>query len=127
MQPSVDPQFAMMVVIVGVGGLVSMLSGISVIWANLKRKPPLDQELYRDFVRRSEMEGMRMQFCDQIKSLDERHQKTAGEIFHVLRKLKDDLGQQSTHIENSLNSVARELGELKGGLNVHINGEKGRG
>jgi hypothetical protein len=112
----------MLVVVVGLSGLVTLITGISTIYANLRRKPALDQEMYRDFVRRQELEIMRAQFVEQVKSLDDRHQKTAAEIFNVLRLLKDDIGKQSTHIESSLNMVARELGKIDGRLQGHIEG-----
>ena len=114
----------MIVVVVGLGGIVTLIAGISTIYSNTKRRPPLDQEVYRDFVRRQELETMRVQFVEQVKSLDDRHQKTASEIFDVLRRLKDDIGRQSTHIETSLNSVAKELGKIDGRLQGHIEGGK---
>ena len=124
MQPHVDPQYAMLVVIVGVSGLISLASGLSTIISNFRRKPPLDQEVYRDFVRRQELEIVRNQFSEQVKGLDERHQRTASEIFKVLRILKDDIGRQSTHIESSLNAVSSRLGVIDGRLQGHIEGAK---
>lgn len=124
MQGPIDPQFAMMVFIIGLSGVVSIVAAISTIYGNFKRRPALDQEVYRDFVRRAELEIMRAQFCEQVKALDDRHQKTAAEIFDVLRRLKDDIGKQGTHIETSLNTVARELGMINGRLQGHIEAEK---
>ena len=122
--PAVEPQVAIIVVVIGILGLLPAAYYISAIFKNQRRNPPLDQELYRDFVRRNELDLLRSQFCDQVRSLDDRHQKTAGEIFDVLRSLKHDIGTQSTHIETSLNSVARELGKLDGRLQGHIEAEK---
>jgi len=126
MSQPVDPQYAAIVVLVGLQFLVGIGTGISTIISNSKRKPSLDQEVYRDFVRRVEMDNMRAQFVEQVKSLDDRHQKSAGEIFNVLRNLKDDIGRQSTHIETSLNSVAKELGKIDGRLQGHIEAEESR-
>lgn len=126
MQEAVDPQVAMLTVAVGLQGIITLVTGISTIYANMRRKPALDQELYRDFVRRQELEIMRAQFVDQVKSLDDRHQRTAAEIFQVLRLLKDDIGKQSTHIETSLNTVASSIGELRGSIQTHLQAEKGK-
>lgn len=120
----VDPQYAMLVVIVGITGLVSIVAAVSTIYSNLRRRPALDQEMYRDFVRRQELETMRTQFVDQVRALDDRHQKTAAEIFDVLRRLKDDIGRQSTHIETSLSAVSHTLGKIDGRLQGHIEGAK---
>jgi hypothetical protein len=120
----IDPQYAGMMLIVGIGFLVNILVGISTMISQNKRKPALDQEVYRDFVRRQELEIMRAQFVDQVRSLDDRHQKTAAEIFNVLRLLKDDIGKQSTHIETSLNAVASHIGELRGSIQTHLQAEK---
>jgi hypothetical protein len=120
----VDPQFAMLVVVVGLSGLVSLGSGISTIIANSRRKPPLDQEVYQNFVRRQELETMRAQFNEQMRALDDRHQKSAAEIFNVLRALQRDIGSQSTRIELSLAALSKELGEIGGRVHGHIEGEK---
>ena len=124
MQPPVDPQYAAIVVMVGLQFIMSLVSAISTVAYQNRRKPALDQEMYRDFVRRQELETMRNQFGEQIKALDDRHQKTAAEIFDVLRRLKHDLSNQSTHIETSLNSVANQLGKIDGRLQGHIEGGK---
>jgi hypothetical protein len=120
----INPQYAAIFLLVGLQFLVSIGTGISTIINNNKRKPSLDQEVYRDFVRRQELEVMRVQFVDQVRALDDRHQATAAEIFDVLRRLKDDLGRQSTHIESSLNGVANQLGKIDGRLQGHIEAEK---
>lgn len=124
MPPAIEPQYAAIVVLVGLQFLVSIGTGISTMIANGKRKPSLDQEVYRDFVRRQELETMRTQFTDQVKALDDRHQKTAAEIFNVLRALQRDIGSQSTRIELSLAALSKELGEIGGRVHGHIEGEK---
>ncbi len=111
-----------------VGVIVSIVVNVvklRTLLAAKERQPPLDQELYREFVRKDELVQMRQQFIEQLKSLDERHQNTAGEIFSVMRKLADDIKNQSLHVESSLNRVAEGLGDLRGSLRVHIAAEKG--
>lgn len=129
----VDPQVAAMIVVVGVQFLIGIVASAATIYGNMKRKPALDQEVYKDFARLTDLDKLREQqtaerahFLHQVSELDQRHQRTAGEIFNVLRQLKDDIGKQSRHVETSLNGVAKALGGVEGRLQGHIESEAER-
>lgn len=77
-----------------------------------ERQPPLDQELYREFVRKDDMAQLRDQFVTQVKSLDDRHQRSAGEIFSVMRGL-----QSST--ERMFTDISKSIGRIEGKLEEH--------
>jgi hypothetical protein len=112
MQDQISPQFAMTVFWVGLGGIASVFAAIASIWANLKRKPTLEQEVYKDFVR-----------CGELKALDDRHVSATSELFKQIREVRTDISKQGIMFEKSLTGLAEKIGELKGELHGHIKSE----
>lgn len=119
-----------------IAALVVNLLKIRALTAAKERQPPLDQELYAEFARKRDLDRMsderkveisqlRSEMSQQLTALDARHQKTAGEIFNVMRKVSDDLRAQLLHFEGSLNGVAEKIGEMRGELKGHIAADKG--
>lgn len=68
-----EGQFLWLLLITG-GQVISVIVGL----ASLRRRPPVQEELYKDFATRAEVQQLRAEFL-----------KTAGEVFDVTRQLKE--------------------------------------
>ena len=130
----VDQQNAMVIVLVGLQGLLTVAFMIFQIWKGTRREPPIERELYKDFARRMELDEVKTDYMERLEQLDARHTRAAAEIFAQLRKVNESIGQQSQEFgrsvaaqaqrfETSLTGIAGKIGELTGELNGHIKSE----
>lgn len=107
----VNPQYAMMVVIVGLSSLLSVASTVVAIYSNLRRKPPVQEEMYKEYARISQLEAVEVRLRAEILCLTTRHEKTVGEIFRVMRELQVSTDKVFTDISKAIGRVEGQLDE----------------
>ena len=89
------------------------------IFSQLRRRPPLDQEMYKEYARLSQVEQVEARIRSELLQLTTRYEKSIGEVFRVCRELKDST-------ERSLHDISRMVGRLEGALDEHTNMEGGQ-
>lgn len=113
MSDPVNAQWAMLVVLIGIGGLVGIVAGVSTIYGNLRRKPPIEQEVYRDFVRREELAQVEARTNCKIEAI-----ATAQEA--NLRDLASALRQLQAASEAGMRDLTLAIGRLMGQIEAHL-------
>jgi len=82
MSMSPEGQFLWMFIL-AIAPIVAIAAALS----SMRRKPPISEELYRDFVTKSELDALRQEV-----------RKTWQELFGVTRALKDDIGDMAENV-----------------------------
>jgi len=105
---SVTPNMSTMIVVMGLGSLISLVSGIVAIAAAFRRSPPIDQELI-NYVRHPDLLSVKAELNCQISDLASRTDKTFSEAFTRMSALQ-------TATEKTFSDVNRTLGRIEGKL-----------
>lgn len=79
------------------------LSGLAASIISMRRTPPVAEEMYRDFATREELRQLRTEFL-----------KTSGEIFDVMRTIKNDLQTTSVHFASQVSRLEGILSRCPG-------------
>ena len=92
--------------------LLGLVATVLAIAMSFRRKPPLSEEVYKDFVRRTEFAAVQeaiklMAPRTEVDALRAEYLKTVGEVFEILRQMKHAY-------EQDFKSVERALGRFEG-------------
>ena len=68
-----------------------------------RRKPPIAEDLYRDFATRAELQQLRTEFL-----------KTTGEMFAVMRSIRDEIAHTSDRFTAQVNRLDGILSRCPG-------------
>ena len=109
---AIDPNYAILVIIIGVQGLAGFFSSIATIFNVFRRRPPIDQELV-NYVRHPELLAAKAELKAEIAENTTRSDKTFGEAFNAIRALQAVL-------EKQVSDINRSLGRIEGALDTHI-------
>lgn len=111
--PMTEGNFLWLLIVVttAIGNLIS-------VFVNLRRKPPMVEELYRDFVRKSEHETQVKSYADRISALETHNDNVHAELFGLIRdtqkQIMDMMSQNHAAIQADLKVFERALGRLEG-------------
>ena len=105
---SVTPAMSTVIVVMGLGSLISVISGIVAIVSAFRRTPPIDQELI-NYVRHPDLLIVKADLNNQIASLATRTDKTFTEAFTRMSSLQ-------TATEKTFSDVNRTMGRIEGKL-----------
>lgn len=127
MIPTFEQQ-SILIVVVGLGGLIASVAGISTIVKNIAltraasdpaRMPPLAEEFAKLYATKSELakveETMRSQCRDNHQQVDKIH----SDLFSLVRKTQGD-------IITRLDTLSKEVGEWQRGIERQIGHIEGR-
>ncbi len=110
----------LIVVVTAIANLVSIIF-------SLRRKPPVSEELYREYLRKSEHETMCAAFKNRFDALDNHNSDTHVKIFNLIReehesstesirKMTSDIQQHMNILHADLRVLERGLGRVEGSL-----------
>ena len=98
----------LIVVVTAIANLVSLLF-------SLRRRPPVSEELYKDFLAKSDHEAMCLTIKGRFETLDNHNTKTHELIFETIRQNQKSLQQDFQTLERGLGRVEGKLdGVVKG-------------
>jgi hypothetical protein len=126
--PNIQPEYAALIVLVGVGFLLQLVSSIVSIFKSFRRDPPMDQELYQFFVRKEELAAVKDQLnkdlsaCEsrsrtEVTEFKERYERTVGALFEALRNT-------TSAFQTGFGDLTRSIGKLEGKIETHLADDK---
>jgi hypothetical protein len=129
-QPSPDfAQFSLVIFVVGLGGLVVILSGISAIYKNIvlaksvrnpPRNPPAEEEAAKTYATKTELASVKCEMQTVCRANHIQVEKTHGDIFNLIRASQTENRTMMEALHKDLNAwqlgVERQIGHLEGKL-----------
>jgi len=103
----------LIIVLTGVGNLASL-------FANLRRKPPVSEELYKDYLPTRDHDRQCSAVKNRLDSLDNHNSETHVEIFNLIREERTWATQQIERVQAvtqaDFKTLERGLGRVEGML-----------
>jgi hypothetical protein len=103
----------LIVVVTAIANLVSILF-------SLRRRPPVSEELYREYLRREEHNTLCAAMKDRFDALDSHNSETHVEIFNLIRAEREwtteNIRRMTTDIQHNLNGLHADFQVLERGL-----------
>ena len=97
-----------------VAAIMSAIGTPLSVWLSSRRTPPVTEELYRDFATKEEVRQLRQEFLS-----------TSGEIFDVMRKLKESLDESMRPLVAQINRLEGVLSRCPGPENCFKDRQRG--
>jgi uncharacterized protein YlzI (FlbEa/FlbD family) len=104
--------------ILGVGLLASIAANIAMVVRSIRREPPIDQTLAKEYVRRDDFDGVvdRLESC--ISRIENRNDSSMREVFAVLRSQAEQVTAKLSEFQRELKSwqlgVSNQIGNIEG-------------
>jgi hypothetical protein len=103
----------LIIVLTGVGNLASL-------FANLRRKPPVSEELYKDYLPTRDHDRQCAAMKNRIDALDNHNSETHVEIFNLIRAEREwateSIRKMTIEIQNNMKALDMDLKTLERGL-----------
>ena len=104
-----------------VASTVTTLIGTVVnIWVSLRRKPPLGEEVYKEYLRRADHDPICLAVKNRLDALDNHNSETHVEIFNLIREERAWATQQIERVQvvtqGDFKTLERGLGRVEGML-----------
>ena len=97
--------------------LLNFISKLIEIKKSGERHPPVAEELYKEYARKSELDCMELRLRGEMRDITTRTEKTIAEIFSVQREMK-------TSTEKTFHEIGLMVGRIEGLIEGHLSEKK---
>lgn len=128
-------QYALLIVVVGMGTILTAVTAISTIWKNIVlakaaknpvRIPPLSEEVVRLYATKAELKTANTEQQACCRTNLDRIDKIHSELFALVRSTQKDIGAKIETLSDNMSEwqrgIERQIGKLEGKIsNEHQN------
>lgn len=104
--------------ILGVGLLASIAANIAMVVKTLRRQPPIDQTLAKDYVRRDDFDTAVERLAADVERIDARNECNIREVFAIMRAQAATMGDKLDAIQHDLKNwqlgISNQVGNIEG-------------